>query len=337
MFVKALCDTRDIKKNAQRIGDHIRDLKNDARDIRHDISLHNQSTNTSHTNIVQHTRDVKDSMQDIKCTITQQILDFESSEKTKDRRNFSSGCRPQTRKQTTTWPEDALNLAPGHGFSKAMNTAVRRRAIILFFGFMVYQAAVKQFCDMTDYCVNNSDCFIAYYYFSFNETDKQNANNLLRSILMQLLVKYDTALDDAVAICKDTQSTVSQLATLKAMLKAVLAMPGTFCLILDAVDECPRGYEQVNRQVVCELPREVSSWAYRSSHLVMTSRKEADITEIIDEIPKLSTVLIRNENVNLDTRQHVKTQLENDTKLRKWSSEIKTEIAMTLGDSANGM
>ncbi|TGO45313.1 hypothetical protein BCON_0403g00070 [Botryotinia convoluta] len=69
----------------------------------------------------------------------------------------------------------------------------------------------------------------------------------------------------------------------------------------------------------------------------MTSRKEADIKEIIDEIPKLSTFLIRNENINSDTRQYVKTQLENDTKLRKWSPEIKTDIAMTLGDSANGI
>lgn len=105
---------------------------------------------------------------------------------------------------------------------------------------------------MTDYCANNSYCFIAYYYFSFKETEKQNADNLLRSIHIQLLVKHDAALGDALAIYKDIQSTVPQLETLKAMLKAILAMPGTFYLILDAVDECPRGYEQGNRQVVCE-------------------------------------------------------------------------------------
>ncbi|TGO21506.1 hypothetical protein BPAE_0216g00180 [Botrytis paeoniae] len=69
----------------------------------------------------------------------------------------------------------------------------------------------------------------------------------------------------------------------------------------------------------------------------MTSRKEADIKEIIDEIPELSILPIRNENVSSYTRQYVKTHLENDKKLRKWSPEIKTEIAMTLGDRANGM
>ncbi|TGO21505.1 hypothetical protein BPAE_0216g00170 [Botrytis paeoniae] len=103
-------------------------------------------------------------MQDIKCTITQQSLDFKSKEKIKARGKFSSGCQPQTQKQTMTWQEDILNLAPGHGFFKALNTAVGRRAIIPSFGFRVYQAAVKQFCvvkDMTDYCANNSDCFIA--------------------------------------------------------------------------------------------------------------------------------------------------------------------------------
>ncbi|TGO69380.1 hypothetical protein BELL_0776g00030 [Botrytis elliptica] len=69
----------------------------------------------------------------------------------------------------------------------------------------------------------------------------------------------------------------------------------------------------------------------------MTSRKEADIKEIIDEIPRLSIFPIRNENVNSDTRRYVKKQLENDKKLRKWSPEIKAEIAMALEDSANGM
>lgn len=190
---------------------------------------------------------------------------------------------------------------------------------------------------MTDYCANNSDNFIAYYYFSFNETEKQNANNLLRSVLTQFLVRYDAALDEALVIYNDTQSTAPQLEKLKAMLKAVLSMPGIFYLILDAVDECPRGYEQGNRQVVCELLQEVSSWAYKSLHIFMTSRKEADIKEIIDKIPRLSIFPIRNENVNSDTRRYVKKQLENDKKLRKWSPEIKTEIAMALEDSANGM
>lgn len=102
---------------------------------------------------------------------------------------------------------------------------------------------------------NSPDCFIAYYYFSFNETEKQNANNLPRSIFIQLLVKCDASLNDALAIFKDIQPTVP----LKDMLKAVLTMPGTFYLILDAVDECHRGYAQGNRQAVCELLREVSS------------------------------------------------------------------------------
>ncbi|THV43912.1 hypothetical protein BGAL_0817g00010 [Botrytis galanthina] len=345
---QALCDTRDIKKNAQRIEDHFRDLKGDARDIRHDINLHNQSTNTNHTTIVQHTRDVKDSMQDIKCTITQQSLDLESHEKIKARESkkkdllhWLSTADPRTNHELAR-----RHFEPGTGSwflqsNEYSNWKTSDNSFLWVQGLSgcgktILCSTVVQ--DIADYCANNSDCFIAYYYFSFNETEKQNANNLLRSILTQFLVKYDAALDDALAIYKDTQSTVPQLETLKAMLKAVLSMPGgAFYLILDAVDECPRGYEQANRQVVCELLREVSSWAYKSSHIFMTSRKEADIKVIIDEIPKLSIFSIRNENVNSDTRQYVKTQLENDKKLRKWSPEIKTEIAIALGDSANGM
>ncbi|EMR81535.1 hypothetical protein ACHAPC_003518 [Botrytis cinerea] len=154
-----------------------------------------------------------------------------------------------------TWREDALNLAPGHGFFKAINTAIGRRAIIPSFGFRVYQAALNSYLGCDRLLGNSPDCFIAYYYFSFNETEKQNANNLPRSIFIQLLVKCDASLNDALAIFKDIQPTVP----LKDMLKAVLTMPGTFYLILDAVDECHRGYAQGNRQAVCELLREVSS------------------------------------------------------------------------------
>ncbi|TGO60890.1 hypothetical protein BOTNAR_0138g00170 [Botryotinia narcissicola] len=77
--------TLEVSRKMRRGLKTIRDLKDDARDIRHDISLHNQSINTNHTTIVEHTLDVKDGIQDIKCTIAHQKLDFESKEKIKAR------------------------------------------------------------------------------------------------------------------------------------------------------------------------------------------------------------------------------------------------------------
>ncbi|KAM0318579.1 hypothetical protein ABEW05_001354 [Botrytis cinerea] len=248
----ALCDIRDIKENAQRIEDHIRDLKDDALEIRHGISLYNQSINNNHTNIDQHTRDVNDSMQDIKCTIAQQSLDFETKEKIK--------ARESKKKEVLQWlltadPKTNHDLArrrfePGTG-SWFLQSNKHRNWKTSDNSFLWLNSYLG--CDRL--LGNSPDCFIAYYYFSFNETEKQNANNLPRSIFIQLLVKCDASLNDALAIFKDIQPTVP----LKDMLKAVLTMPGTFYLILDAVDECHRGYAQGNRQAVCELLREVSS------------------------------------------------------------------------------
>ncbi|TEY37813.1 hypothetical protein BOTCAL_0505g00040 [Botryotinia calthae] len=208
-------------------------------------------------------------MQDIKCTTTQQSLDFETKEKIK--------ARESKKKEVLQWlstadPKTNHYLArrrfePGTGSwflqsNKYHNWKTSDNSFLWAQGLSgcgktILCSTVVQ--DMIDYCVNSPDCFIAYCYFSFNETEKQNANNLLRSILIQLLVKCDAALNDALAILKDIQSAVPQLETLKDILKAVFTMPGTFYLILDAVDECPRGYEQGNRQAVCELLREVSS------------------------------------------------------------------------------
>ncbi|KAF7881876.1 uncharacterized protein EAF02_006564 [Botrytis sinoallii] len=180
---QALCDTRDIKKNAQRIEDHIRDLKDDARDIIHDVSLFNQSINTNHTNIVQHAQDVKDSIQDLKCTITQQSLDFESHEKIK--------ARESKKKDLLHWlstadPKTNHDLArrhfePGAGswFLQSYEYSNWKTSDNSFLwvqglsgcGKTILCSTVVQ--DMIDYCANNSDRFIAYYYFSFNGTEKQ--------------------------------------------------------------------------------------------------------------------------------------------------------------------
>ncbi|KAI9641807.1 hypothetical protein NHQ30_009667 [Ciborinia camelliae] len=102
--------------------------------------------------------------------------------------------------------------------------------------------------DIIDHRAQNANCLMAYYYFSFTETEKQNANNFLRSIITQLLKQDDAVLDDVLVIFEGAKNSTPHLGTLKIILKTILKTHWTFFLIADALDECPRGYEPDERQ-----------------------------------------------------------------------------------------
>ncbi|KAM3083695.1 hypothetical protein ACMFMG_002191 [Clarireedia jacksonii] len=122
------------------------------------------------------------------------------------------------------------------------------------------------------------------------------------------------------------------------MLRAIIAAHGCIFIIADALDECPGDTAAQNeRELVCETLGEIISWQLDSLHLMVTSRKIADLESMIDEIPGVVTVLIQNSDVDADTRLYVTSELEKDKKLRSWSPDIRTEIETTLAQGANGM
>jgi hypothetical protein len=192
--------------------------------------------------------------------------------------------------------------------------------------------------DVQDFCSSDSSQLVAFYYFSFSDSQKQSTTNFLRSILAQMIKQSDNAFHTAAPLYDDTEDSEPQLDALKTMLRAIIAAHGCVFIVADALDECPGvTAAQDERQLVSETLEEIISWQLDSLHLMITSRKIADLESMIDEIPGVVTVLIQNDHVDADTRLYVASELQKDKKLRSWPPGIRAEIETTLAKGANGM
>src|SRR5258708_37520669 len=84
---------------------------------------------------------------------------------------------------------------------------------------------------------------IAYFYFGFRDTGKQNLQNVLPSLLTQLSARSDSCSDVLSRVYKAHDNGAHKPST-RAMMacpKEMLTLPdqGPIYIILDALDECP--------------------------------------------------------------------------------------------------
>jgi hypothetical protein len=153
-----------------------------------------------------------------------------------------------------------------------------------------------------------------------------------------MIKQSNKAFHTAAPLYDDTDDPEPQIDTLKTMLRAIIEVHGCVFIVADALDECPGvTAAQDERQLVSETLEEIISWQLDSLHLMITSRKVADLESVIDVIPGVVIVLIQNDHVNPDTRLYVTSELQKDKKLRSWPPGIRTKIETTLAEGANGM
>jgi hypothetical protein len=186
----------------------------------------------------------------------------------------------------------------------------------------------------TEYCKARRDHHLAYFFFSFRETEKQKASNLPRSILAQLLEQAEnipTALQTFYD--KYQHGEPSESGVLESI-QALLVVSHIY-IIIDALDECPNAEEE--RAELCNILKEVHSWANDKCHVLVTSRKEADLTEALLPIVAQEPISIQGSVVDTDIQKFVRTQLQTNSKLSKWSKEIQAEIEQTLVKKSGGM
>src|ERR1700761_1754023 len=130
---------------------------------------------------------------------------------------------------------------------------------------------------------------MAYFYFDFRDTDKQNLHNLLPSLLIQLSARSSRCCDILSRIYKahDDGANAPSSSALIECLKEMLALPGqgpTY-LILDALDECPNTYGiPPARKQVLDLLKDLIASQISNLHICVTSRPEIDIQAVIEPL-----------------------------------------------------
>lgn len=190
--------------------------------------------------------------------------------------------------------------------------------------------------DLQAYCNDDPARSLAVFFFDFNDGDKQDPLKMVKSLLSQLLdrcPRVPEALQAIYAACEDGRRQASEQQVLHALKHTLELLPAPF-VVLDALDECS------GRVELFAILKQIQSWDSTSLRVLMTSRKEMDIQEELEElVPDLSATCLESPLVDKDIRTYVHERLSTDKSFKRWQKDlvIQEEIEMVLGRKACGM
>jgi hypothetical protein len=186
------------------------------------------------------------------------------------------------------------------------------------------------------HCAGDPGKVAAYFYFDFNDPQKQSPELMMKSLISQIshqLFSIPAALEMLFSSCENGQRQPSTDALLDVLRKILQEFPESY-LILDALDECSERHE------LLRLLEGMASWRLPRLHLMLTSRKERDIeTSLSTFVGERDAICLEHQKVDQDIRSYVLQRLQNDSGLKKWNKDpkIRQEIENALMSGAHGM
>lgn len=185
-------------------------------------------------------------------------------------------------------------------------------------------------------CDNSPDKVVAYFYFDFNDMQKQNPELMMRSLICQLLqqgIGISATLDAIFSSCGTEQRPPSLHALLESIQQMTQGFPCIY-IILDALDEC------IERAKLTHIMETIAAWRLPNLHILVTSRLERDIKSSLETfIPAENVIGLQSDIVDVDIHQYIKQRMSNDKRLRKWRKDINLiqEIETALMNGSHGM
>ena len=188
---------------------------------------------------------------------------------------------------------------------------------------------------------NVGSAFLAYFYFDFKDTAKQDYRALLSSLLIQLSDQSDTFCDALFSLHSvhkrgSEQPPDGELARcLKNMLMGMGRVP--IYLIIDALDECPNDSGiPSSREKVLELVKELVELRQSNLRLFITSRPEFDIRTTLQPLATQQLSHHDESGQKQDIDDYVTFVVQWDKKMMKWRDE-KNIVIEKLTEKADGM
>src|SRR5579859_105414 len=168
-----------------------------------------------------------------------------------------------------------------------------------------------------------------YYYFDFNDPQKQNPTNMLYSLLAQLSESIiPLEVQHLYITCRNgtQESTITQLVD---TLLSLTKRGSSIYIILDALDESRPLKELL--QIIKTIIQSESE-----INMLVTSRREYEIGTWFQDLMNFK-IAIEDQRVDMDINTHVRQCLKNDSILREWDEDLKLTITTTLTSKAHGM
>jgi hypothetical protein len=185
---------------------------------------------------------------------------------------------------------------------------------------------------MLDHYKLDSLVAVVYFYFDFNDAKKQRHENLIRSLIMQLLIQSRNTPEAMNALFAGSQDGQQQPKTEELALTLQHMLRGfdqTF-IILDALDECKE------REELLGLVERIVNWKLEMLRFLATSRKEHNIEDALTPLIT-GEICINSAFVDADIYIYICERLQNDLRLRKWLENVQMEIEKSLMGGANGI
>ena len=191
---------------------------------------------------------------------------------------------------------------------------------------------------------NTGSTHMAYFFFDFKDTRKQDPRGFLSSILVQLSNQSVSLCNVLLEFYSAHQRGSQQpgdrelMQCLEKMFKVPKEEP--IYIVVDGLDECPdtSGLQSL-REKVLELIEELVGFHLSNLRLCVTSRPEIDIRNVLE--PLTSTTnrvsLHDQDGQRKDIADYVRSAVYSDRKMMRWRDEDKMLVIETLSERADGM
>lgn len=185
-------------------------------------------------------------------------------------------------------------------------------------------------------CIVDSKMAVAYFYFDFNDLEKQKSDNMMRSLITQLSAQSTKRLKELESLFSSCNNGERQpdAQRLPSVLEEIIEVSDKTYIIIDALDECS------NTQELQENIEEIQRWGLPQLHMLLTSRRLMDIEEMIDPLTDAEDrICIQSALVDVDIKTYVHEKLQNDRRFKRWRSKphVQEEVKRELMKKADGM
>ena len=176
---------------------------------------------------------------------------------------------------------------------------------------------------------------LAIFYFHFGDNTKQNARNLLSSILIQLCSQSDkfSQVLSSIYSSHGSGSREPSMDTLLECLKTILGLQGQapLYIVVDALDECLNSSGlQTQRQEVLGIVKELIDLKLPNLHFCVTSRPAIDIQRAFDPLNPYNVSLHDQDGQIKDLAEYVKSVVGSDATMQNWPAKVKELVIDTL-------
>ena len=175
---------------------------------------------------------------------------------------------------------------------------------------------------------------VAFFYFDYNDDQKQPLEAAIRSLISQLWSSYNEVPETIRGLWKNSSGPyrkgVLSNRELIDNFKESCRNFGKVQVVLDALDEGS------DRAPLLAFLEEIVKHSDGNIQLIVTSRQEQDIEETMTTL-FLHPVSLDNEFVTADIRRHVHSSVEHDRKLKRMPTRVKDRIEDVLTQKAHGM